>query len=258
MQKYVEALAARPDPARFNTPCPSPRNRPQLSDLSKRPHARRRRANGELQPRSGNEWAATETPVAATPAVEERLGAEREAALAEQSQAEAELQAARDDQQAARDDLAVIAAGRAKFEELTRDVRDENAWRLQDEAERRHQREAQSAEERRQRADEQRKKQEAERARYEAADARQEELNERQSNRARAAKEAIAAELARLLALPSSASFGVGERTQRPEHRWSRRSWTFNRKIARRSCHHARDRRYGPTSCRAVRSTWGL
>ena len=206
MQKYVEALARTTGSIEIQDPLPDAQS---AAVVRLEQATAREKAAGEwkVAAEERERWAATETPVAATPAVEERLGTEREAALAEQSQAEAELQAARDEQQAARDDLAVIAAGRAKFEELMPDVRDENAWRLQDEAERRHQREAQLAEERRQRADEQRKKQEAERARQEAANARQEELNERQSNRARAAKEAIAAELARLLVLPSSASF---------------------------------------------------
>lgn len=207
VQKYVEALARTTGSIEIQDPLPESSQSAAVVRLEQATAREKAAGEWKVAAEERERWAATETPVAATPAVEERLGTEREAALAEQSQAEAELQAARDDQQAARDDLAVIAAGRAKFEELTRDVRDENARRLQDEAERRHQREAQLAEERRQKADEQRKKQEAERARQEAANARQEELNERQSDRARAAKEAIAAELARLLALPSSASF---------------------------------------------------
>ena len=124
VQKYVEALARTTGSIEIQDPLPESSQSAAVVRLEQATAREKAAGEWKVAAEERERWAATEQkpPVAATPAVEERLGTEREAALAEQSQAEAELQAARDDQQAARDDLAVIAAGRAKFEELTRDV----------------------------------------------------------------------------------------------------------------------------------------
>lgn len=151
-------------------------------------------------------WSTAEAAVAATPSVEERLRAERGAAIQEQSEAKTERQAARDEQQVAEDDIAGIAEARSRFADLIRPLREENRKREEAEAEHRRQEMARQDEERRLRAEAQQKQWAAEREQQEAADQRQEEVNQRQQERARLAKDAIAPALERLIGLPDSAS----------------------------------------------------
>lgn len=152
-------------------------------------------------------WATAAASAAATPDAEEKLVAERDAAVAEQSDARAEQNAARHEVTSAQSDIDLFARARAEFDDLIRDVREENQRRLRDEVERRRQEEARQAEQRHKRAAEQRMRQEAESARRELATRRQEDVNQRQQDRANTAKKALGPELGRLLALPIDAPF---------------------------------------------------
>lgn len=195
VQRYARALASFRGSINIQDPLPDVQQAAAIGRVEQA--AAREAAAGEWlnAAEERGRWAATEAAVAANSSVEEKLFAERDAAIAEQSAAKTERKAAQYEQDAARSYLTQFAEARSRYEELIRPVSEENQKRLEVEAERRRQ----EAEERRQRAEETYRKQEA-------ANRRQEELNQRQQERANAAKNAIGPEMDHLLALPMSAS----------------------------------------------------
>lgn len=219
LARYEEALAG--GTCSIDMPNPFPDSaRSVLRARLKQAKAREAAAAEWLATAEDRErWVAAEEGVAATSEARERLRAERQDASAEQAEARAEQQAARDEQRTAQRELAHIDKMQAKFEELSRPIREENEKRLRLEAERRQREWARQADENRKRIE----VQAAERERRQAAEKRQAEANQQQQDRARAAKAALIPELERLQALPGSAPF------------WRRRALAATRSSLERS-----------------------